>query len=64
MVFRLYFFNLKEIKLYRGRPSEYTHHDLQLSSFRIDLVDDAGEVGEGAVGDLDVLADGDGAGGS
>ncbi len=39
------------------KPSEDGDRDLELAAGGIDLVHAAGEVGEGAVGDLDLLAD-------
>ena len=50
-------FDLPELELDRSGAAEDVDGDLKLAAVGIDLVDIAGEIGEGAVGDLDAFAD-------
>src|SRR5258708_8180504 len=53
----LEFFDLGVIELDRGRPAEDRDRDLEPGPFLVDVLDGAVERSEGAVGDLDLLAD-------
>src|SRR5262245_44617905 len=52
---RLQLLDLQELELNRRRATEDRDHDLQCRAVEIDVLDDAGEVREGTVGNPDVL---------
>src|SRR5258705_441559 len=48
--------DLQELELHGRRTPEDRDHDLQRRAVEVDVLDDAREIREGAVGDPDVLA--------